>query len=642
MLRTLLSPLLIIGLSLGSVVTGASVRAANTNEKAASGALTTGPRGDYGDAPDGSLAGYEEPFQSVIGKFPTLFMTSSSRLGRPGAHVLTPGQETLGVNVSPETDAADLADADGTSNLVDQDRFDDALRVATDPMDQDTPRTIDLLVSVATTAPTVPRFVNVVIDLNHDGVWQRFGDTEEWIVKNQPVTVSPGSSGVAARIPFSLVEAASPTWMRVALTRAPIPESDFAAVGGWDGSGAFEFGEIEDHFLPIAKAIASAFASARAAASACAHCDTLVASLSQALATARSNASAAATALAQAQAHASAAAGSSAQAHVSATAAASAFAQAQAFASAAFAIIISIPCITVQANLRAVLEAIVKCTAEAQAQAEAHAAAAARARAEADAAARAAAAARADADAAAAAIADALALAQARAAACARAVAEARAAARAAALAIALGGPLAYAAAVARAAAAVSAWASAQAHCQAIAAAFAQAQAAAIAAARALALAQASASAAAYAAVAQAAASAAATAAASASASAEANASVRASVTALLDPSCKSQLCRQQQVSREVRVAPDQSFSLAAPSELATLAQYGLIRFAWEGDVPPSGLALDEGSGTISGHARTLARQPSPMTVVARDSDGRELARYSLTVIVEGDDVAQK
>jgi len=638
----MLSRFLVITLSLSSMAAFASVRAVVVSPDVTARAPAVGPQGDYGDAPDGSLAGYDEPFQSVIGKFPTLFMTSNSRLGRPGAHALRLGQEMLGLNVSQEADAADLDDHDGTSNLVDQDRFDDSLRVATDPMDQDTPRTINIVVSVAATAPNVPRFVNVVIDLNHDGMWQKVGDTDEWIVKNRLVTLAPGTSGVAAEIPFSLVEAASPTWMRVALTRAPIPESDFAAVGGWDGSGQFEYGEIEDHFLPVAKAIASAFAAARAAASACARCDVLVASLSQALATAQANANAAAAALAQAQAHASAAAGASASAQVSVSAAASAFASAQAFASAALSVIIAIPCIAVQANLRAVVEAFVKCAADARAQAEAHASAAARARAEADARAQAAAAARADADAAAASLAQAHAAARARAEACARAVAEARAAAQAAALAIALGGPLAYAAAVARAAAAASAWASAQAHCQAIAAAFADAQAFAIASARAIAIAQAAVLAAAYAAaVAQAAASAAGDAAASADASANATASVRASVTALIDPSCKEQFC-QRRVSREIRLAPDQSFTLAPPHELARLAEYGLIQFGWEQDVPPVNLMLDQRTGVLSGYARSLGPQPHPLTIVARDNDGCELARYTFTIIVEGEDIAKK
>lgn len=63
-----------------------------------------------------------------------------------------------------------------------------------------------------------------VLRCDTDGAWQRFNETEEWIVKNQPLTVGPGSSDVAAQIPFALVGAASPTAMKIALTRAPIPE----------------------------------------------------------------------------------------------------------------------------------------------------------------------------------------------------------------------------------------------------------------------------------------------------------------------------------------------------------------------------------------------------------------------------------
>lgn len=75
---------------------------------------------------------------------------------------------------------------------------------------------------------------------------------------------------------------------------------------------------------------------------------------------------------------------------------------------------------------------------------------------------------------------------------------------------------------------------------------------------------------------------------------------------------------------------------------LAILAQHGVIHFAGEGDVPPSGLTLDQRSGALSGDARSLTLQPYPLTIIARDTDGCELARYTLTVVVEGEDVAQK
>jgi hypothetical protein len=53
------------------------------------------PEGDYGDAPDGSLAGYEVPNDQVVGRFPTLYRTTNSRVGATGAHALITDQETL-------------------------------------------------------------------------------------------------------------------------------------------------------------------------------------------------------------------------------------------------------------------------------------------------------------------------------------------------------------------------------------------------------------------------------------------------------------------------------------------------------------------------------------------------------------------
>ncbi|MGH9829554.1 MAG: hypothetical protein ACREDR_40570, partial [Blastocatellia bacterium] len=201
-----------------------------------------GPEGDYGDAPDGSLAGYEQPYDQVIGRFPTKYYTTNSRVGRPGAHALTTGQEMLGTAVTREADVNDPNDPDGTPNMVDGDLGDDCLRIGFDPNDPTTPTTIDVVVSVAAGAPATTRYVNVLADLNHDGVWQQFGSTEEWIIKNQTTNIAPGSQGVAASIPFDLIVNASPVWIRVVLSRDPINEADFASVGGWDGSGEFAYG----------------------------------------------------------------------------------------------------------------------------------------------------------------------------------------------------------------------------------------------------------------------------------------------------------------------------------------------------------------------------------------------------------------
>ncbi len=53
-------------------------------------------RGDYGDAPDGFLAGYASPYDGVVGRFPTRYETPNGRLGGHGAVVLNPGGRCWG------------------------------------------------------------------------------------------------------------------------------------------------------------------------------------------------------------------------------------------------------------------------------------------------------------------------------------------------------------------------------------------------------------------------------------------------------------------------------------------------------------------------------------------------------------------
>ena len=67
------------------------------------------PAADFGDAPDGQNAGYPPPFAGVIGNFPTLFATTNSRYGLPGAHTLVTGDEWLGPVVSAEIGAYNLS-----------------------------------------------------------------------------------------------------------------------------------------------------------------------------------------------------------------------------------------------------------------------------------------------------------------------------------------------------------------------------------------------------------------------------------------------------------------------------------------------------------------------------------------------------
>lgn len=116
-----------------------------------------------------------------------------------------------------------------------------------------TPATSYLIydVTVAAGAPDLDRHVNVLFDFDRNGRWSGAAAGAEWAIVNQVVNVAPGNTetlispsfawGDAAEVPICL-------WVRVALTRSPIDANLFGAPG-WDGSGAFAFGEIEDFEL---------------------------------------------------------------------------------------------------------------------------------------------------------------------------------------------------------------------------------------------------------------------------------------------------------------------------------------------------------------------------------------------------------
>ena len=207
-----------------------------------SGIVSTAPSGDYGDAPDG-----QDAYYGVPGRFPTLYNTTNSKLGRPGGHTLNTGEETLGLNVSAEVDATDPNDPDGVPNLVDADS-DERMYVILDGSDTK----LAFTVTVSSGAPDVTRYANVLIDLDQSGNWSTGSYGVEWVMVNLEVNVAPGSSETIITPAFSWGNQAvrpSPVWMRVLLSRAKVDETLFANVGGWDGSGQFQYGEIEDHFV---------------------------------------------------------------------------------------------------------------------------------------------------------------------------------------------------------------------------------------------------------------------------------------------------------------------------------------------------------------------------------------------------------
>jgi len=205
------------------------------------GTRSDAPTADYGDAPDG-----QDAYYGVLGRFPTLYNTSNSLFSRPGGHTLNIGEETIGFNVSPEVDANDLNDPDLVPNLVDADSDERFYVLASGGNAR-----LAVTVSVSAGAPDITRYINVLIDLDQSGNWSDSIYAKEWVAINLPVDVDPGTSRtiITPEFPWGIQSVPPPpVWMRVALTREQVDETLFANAGGWDGSGQFEYGEIEDYF----------------------------------------------------------------------------------------------------------------------------------------------------------------------------------------------------------------------------------------------------------------------------------------------------------------------------------------------------------------------------------------------------------
>jgi hypothetical protein len=186
--------------------------------------------GDYGDAPDGYPTRYT-PGDGVatMGSFPS------------DAHVTHIDLARLGSGITAERGVLDPEDGDGTHNMTDDDRRDDgivALRALTA-----TSITADVSITAAPDAPAEGWFLNVLLDANGDGEWAETDSYPEWRVENMPITVVPGGEIVVELTGFWPVPSHRQAWMRLALTNSAVDGSD------WDGSGAFEAGEIEDYLV---------------------------------------------------------------------------------------------------------------------------------------------------------------------------------------------------------------------------------------------------------------------------------------------------------------------------------------------------------------------------------------------------------
>jgi len=343
--------------------------------------------GDYGDAPDGDLCGYaSDPSLDVLGRFPTRFDTANSRIaGEPGAHVLACGDEALGDPrlTSLEKGATDTDDPDGTANLVDDD-LDDGLAVS---LLSDGSLGFSIRITSSAEAPERMRYLNAVYDINRDGEWRNTVAAAEWILVNRAIDLRPGETRQIS-VPLQvgtdwIASIGEPRWLRLVLSDAPISESRYAAIGGWDGSGQFARGEVEDHKIGVASAHDIAWASRHASRVSWAAAQAHAFSLAWSLSTAMAKATAVSAAYADALTYVSVAADAKAYAYAQATAAAAAHARAIAQADAFALASASAPCANVTAWASASVSAILEASAQADATAAAAAVAAAEAHAQA-------------------------------------------------------------------------------------------------------------------------------------------------------------------------------------------------------------------------------------------------------------------
>ncbi|MBZ0270593.1 hypothetical protein K8I61_01040 [bacterium] len=216
-----------------------------------------GPEGDYGDAPDdtldpGNVGAYV--IGDIDGHFPTLWNTDNSINDRPGGHTLVWDEEWIGDDVSGEEDADDPADPDGVPNLVNNDKDNEVYwQFYIDPQTFELTVRFLVKVSVHEDAPDTTRYINILVDTNRDGEWKRNNLGVEWLVQNFPVDdVAPGESKWVltdpVEYPVTNGKFGWESWIRVSLTREEVDGDPFGE-DGWDGSGEFGHGEIEDHYF---------------------------------------------------------------------------------------------------------------------------------------------------------------------------------------------------------------------------------------------------------------------------------------------------------------------------------------------------------------------------------------------------------
>lgn len=226
--------------------------------------------GDLGDAPDSTnhFGVAMLAYAGVPARYPTVFDVATGAPEGP-VHANPTLNGWLGAGVSSETDADVLPDADGLRNIdpptntSNQDRFDDGVLTTspliTLPACGATQFRYVVTGAAAVLVPT--NYVNVWIDYNRDGDWEdRFTCTDpsgavltvlEWSVRNQVVTVVPGSVVWSTPVFPAFHASASPDhWMRINIAEQKAVNNPVTGLA--DGRGqpnTYRYGETEDYVL---------------------------------------------------------------------------------------------------------------------------------------------------------------------------------------------------------------------------------------------------------------------------------------------------------------------------------------------------------------------------------------------------------
>ncbi len=168
---------------------------------------------DYGDAPDPN--------------YPSL-------LASRGAHTLDITPFWLGNTQEPS------ATTEPDAKIVDRDELDDGLERVTA---QGSAMLLTFRAVKSRTASEGMVYFNLLADLNGDGRWQ---GQNEWVTINKEIQLAPGASEIVEARLASFTS--QNFWIRVTLTDKPVDAAAFP--NGWDGTGEFAKGEVEDYRFP--------------------------------------------------------------------------------------------------------------------------------------------------------------------------------------------------------------------------------------------------------------------------------------------------------------------------------------------------------------------------------------------------------